>query len=565
MNPFSLAYREQQQLFLFEQSYVCGLLFQIGGLSCLTARFIVQFFVNPTIALAITMSLSVFMLLLLWAGLRGEGRNWHILPFCFIPIIFEFSALSDNALHYDAFIALIFAVACIPIFAKRRNILLGTAYSIALYLIAGSAAMVFAVSAFIICIFNDKRPKSLLSAAIPGSVLACAWVASAAGAIPSFAIGLSPRLFYNPVDEMNPGHWVPWLLIPLIILMVESLRKFRKATVAIAGTTLAIASVFSAMRLETRLSEKENAIMHECEYFSEKRRWNDVLRVSSRYSNHEYFGNYMNMALAQEGTLTEDLLKHWQNNPNSIIFNPGNKSSDARLARVEYTMGNMAAAQVIAFNSLQSNCGYNPAMLKMLTKIELMRGSWNVAEKYLDILGESLQYRSWAEHYRKFLCNDQAIMQDPELFNGRADFPTADGFADYISPLGELLRVIESNPNDSRAVSYAISFLILGKDIDGLNIFVDRFASAPVLNPLPRLVQEALVFYSAYHSRIGEEPEAPTNGLMIPDSDWCLSKGISIDVIRRFEEFQTAAFKNNGHIPAEYRDSFWFYFARQEK
>ena len=44
MNPFSLAFREQQQLFLYDWKYLTGLLFQIGGLSTLTARFLVQFF-----------------------------------------------------------------------------------------------------------------------------------------------------------------------------------------------------------------------------------------------------------------------------------------------------------------------------------------------------------------------------------------------------------------------------------------------------------------------------------------------------------------------------------------
>ena len=48
MNRFALAYREQQQLFLFDKTYLLGTLLKVGGLSTLTGRFIVQFFWNPT-------------------------------------------------------------------------------------------------------------------------------------------------------------------------------------------------------------------------------------------------------------------------------------------------------------------------------------------------------------------------------------------------------------------------------------------------------------------------------------------------------------------------------------
>ena len=33
MNPFALAYREQQQLFLFDKTYLLGTLLKVGGLS----------------------------------------------------------------------------------------------------------------------------------------------------------------------------------------------------------------------------------------------------------------------------------------------------------------------------------------------------------------------------------------------------------------------------------------------------------------------------------------------------------------------------------------------------
>ena len=57
INRFALAYREQQQLFIFDRTYLLGTLLKVGGLATLIARFIVQFFWNPTLALALTLLL----------------------------------------------------------------------------------------------------------------------------------------------------------------------------------------------------------------------------------------------------------------------------------------------------------------------------------------------------------------------------------------------------------------------------------------------------------------------------------------------------------------------------
>ena len=41
MNHYALAYREQQQLFMFDKAWIFGTLFTVGGLAALLAQFIV--------------------------------------------------------------------------------------------------------------------------------------------------------------------------------------------------------------------------------------------------------------------------------------------------------------------------------------------------------------------------------------------------------------------------------------------------------------------------------------------------------------------------------------------
>jgi hypothetical protein len=67
-------------------------------------------------------------------------------------------------------------------------------------------------------------------------------------------------------------------------------------------------------------------------------------------------------------------------------MNTSDRGIDVAMAHLTFTMGNIAAAQDVSFNLLYSLQGLCPAMLKMNARIELMRGSYEVADKYLSLL-----------------------------------------------------------------------------------------------------------------------------------------------------------------------------------
>ena len=101
MNPFTLAYREQKQLFLFEKTYLWGTLFKVGGLATLLARFMVQFFWNPKVALVLTLFLLTLSAWMLWVFVRRSRKERGIIPLCLIPACFLGASLSDNSLHFE--------------------------------------------------------------------------------------------------------------------------------------------------------------------------------------------------------------------------------------------------------------------------------------------------------------------------------------------------------------------------------------------------------------------------------------------------------------------------------
>ncbi len=59
--------------------------------------------------------------------------------------------------------------------------------------------------------------------------------------------------------------------------------------------------------------------------------------------------------------------------------------------------------------------GWNVNVLKYMAKASLVSGEWEVARKYLDLLGKTRYHREWAEHYATFLGRPELMSEDEEF------------------------------------------------------------------------------------------------------------------------------------------------------
>ena len=172
--------------------------------------------------------------------------------------------------------------------------------------------------------------------------------------------------------------------------------------------------------------------------------------------------------------------------------------------------------------------------------IEMMRGADEVADKYLTILEKAPHYRKWARQQR----------QSPDIGSRRNSFPDS-GFSMFGDPMTELYNVLECNSVDKQAMQYALSFLMLAKDMNSICQIVNRFYGSPALQELPATVQEAVLFQSEYLRNV--------ENINTLDEVWCLEHGVTHETIRRFEAFKQASLQNGGKAPARFRGTFWYY------
>lgn len=560
---YALAYREQQQLFLYDWSYIRDVIFSIGGFASLTGRFFVQFFCSRIIAVIATAFFITNISVNLWQSLKARGVRIPALAACLIPAALLTYGIIDNSLHFDALIALLFASEALENYSEKPagNLLAGCATTAVLFLLAGPAALVFALCAFVIDL--GKNPKSIALIAEAIVLSTSIWLL---GIVPTFSQAVGPAFFHEVTEKISPVHLITWMSIPCALLVAYLTDRISKKITlpSIINCVLAAVSILAVVSMKSPVGDAQLKT-YKFEFLTEHERWKELEKEASKHMERYVDANYYNLAKARQGALVSDLFKAAQHGPYSLIYVTGDHSAEPRLAYVLYTMGNIAAAQDVAFNGMQSYCGYKPSMVKMCAKIDMMRGAYGVADKYLSMLDKTWHYRSWSAQMRSYM-SDEAIQGNSELALGRADMQREEGFVMDGSPMNDLFRILDANPSDSMAMQYGLAFLLLSKDINNTFEFIDKYYGTPALQSLDVPAQEALLFFwDYYHSTtreyalahgLTEEQYDRYNGV---SEEYCREHGVSEDVYRRFADFKEAYGKNRGSEPRAHKDTFWNY------
>jgi hypothetical protein len=212
-------------------------------------------------------------------------------------------------------------------------------------------------------------------------------------------------------------------------------------------------------------------------------------------------------------------------------------------------MGVVSEALCLSFGTMIATDDGNPSMLKLLVKERLIYGDYDVAEKYITRLEKTKFYCEWATSMRRFLYNDEAVANDPELGLKHKDLPAPQlQFAVLDGVMNDLLHVIGTASPDTPAMEYAFAMLMLEKNMAGVKDLVERVTAVQTDKALPQLVQEAVVTYAEN------------------DPSYCTSHGVTQETMQRFQQFRQLALqaRRNGQnmqsALASFRHTFWYYY-----
>ena len=559
---FVYYYREQQQIFLFDRTYILGLLKPIGGLAVMVGQWLVQFFVLPHAGAWISTLLSLIFAFFIFLGLRkldAHGCWW--VPLVFIPVFLYNICLQESHVHYNGLVALtigsvsLWGYSLLTKMHWKFRIIGGVVIALVLFYLAGSVAVLISLTMLLFDLLR-KAPKAYLGAVPLAVVLFMGILAVSFRWLMDYDYAFWTKSYCKYYYAPTTLHTLSWISLPLLMLLVGVSAKWqwRKTWMEpVFAVVLIGLMTFSYLQISRGVKNDAYYTLQEQIHYADTQEWDKLTTVEGVSANDDIQMNYFNLGLSHQGRLLYDLLIYPQKGMSSLMIdNVQDTDMGVLMARLYYQMGVIGAAQYLSFCATVGITYGNPSMTMLLIKTYLINGSYQMAEKYIKMLEKSWYYADWAREQRQFLYNDKAVEADPELGKMRRGLTkNNDEFVIIHGPLSDLASVLDANPGNKEAAEYLIGMLLVSKNFDGVIEFVERYYGKGCMTTLPERLQEAIVAINEH------------------DPEFCRAHGVSEETIGRFTNFRqdVITLRRNGAtnfsgLAAKYGKTFWYYMIK---
>jgi hypothetical protein len=560
-NRYLLSYQEQIQLFRFDWNYFTGFLAKPGGLAEYAGSFFIQFYLYPvTGALIITL-----------AGIAAYALNVYIFKkyevsvklWSFISPLLLVALQIDYMFHFGYILQLLLVLAFFAIYVSVRNNNIRYAYGFIgwfiLYLVTGG----FSLLATLICIIHE-----VLFAKNRFRFLAASGFILTAVLFPYYACH---RIFYIPIREawfdpaiFNLRKITKYVLILFIAYYPVFLIVVKTLPLPVKGTwmnfswnrktilTGIIVILIFALGMQKYVYDPKISLFLEIDHHVQQAKWDRVLKLASRsQETNRLYLYYTNLALYKTGHLGDRMFYYKQVGVPGLWLNrEGDEISLFLGGEIFYHLGYINEAYRWAFDAMVTNGQYAPRLLKQLVLTSLINGDLAVAEKYLNILDESLFYRKWSQHYRKCLNDPNLLLEDREIAGKRHILIQTDFVAGSNDSNIGLKQLLDNHPDNRMAFEYYMSSLLLDKNLIAFADNIGRIKDFGY-KEIPVHYEEALLLYMGYAKK----------NVLPPDY------GIHRSTVQRFRDYAKAYSSLSGSPEAaaksvykSFGNTYWFYF-----
>ncbi|MEI6047305.1 MAG: DUF6057 family protein [Bacteroidota bacterium] len=559
-NRYLMAYQEQTQLFRFDWNYFIGFLSRPGGLADYIGTFFIQFYLNP-LAGAFIVTLSVFAVYVLSRYIFRKylisGMLWSLIPALLIG-----SLQCDYMFNIGYTIGLLLVLTFFSVYISVRNDYLRYVFGFIGLAFLYPAAGGFSLLAVLICIIHE-----LLFTKNRYRFLVAAGFAIIALLLPYHAC---KNIYYIPIREAwydqiffvlrKITKYTLLLFIayfPLLLIVIKILPAASKKIWLLSGwnlkTLLAgviVIFAFAVVLKKYTYNPKLN-LFFEIDHNVQQAKWDKVLQLSSRSQEaNRLILYYTNLALYKTGHLGDRMFYFNQIGVTGLLLNREKDEISLFLGgEIFYHLGSFNEAYRWAFDSMVTNGQSSPRLLKQLIMISLINGDLVVAEKFLNILDESLFYRKWAKHYRNYLNDNNLLLKDAEIAEKRnllinSDFVTGSNDTDI-----SLKQVLDNHPDNRMAFEYYMSSLLLNKNLIDFAANIFRIKDLGYTE-MPVHYEEALLIYMGYVKKN-----------VVPEG-----YGIRKTTVQRFKQYTKAYSSRSGSpetlpktLYKSYGNTYWFY------
>ena len=313
----------------------------------------------------------------------------------------------------------------------------------------------------------------------------------------SLRVALNFMLFTNLSSAGLPFCYI-MLLMPFWARIPWGARLASRRGLVAQGALLVALALF----LLHRSYDPATKLFVDYHRLYKSRQWDEILDRSMKdplpHRVGQFFTNY---ALYHKGKLLEEMFNYPQVwGTRGLVLSFSRDAEGLLMAMYNsdlfFEMGHMNAAFRFAYS--QMNLGGTYARLERIAECNMVNGSYEIAEKYLNILERTLFHRGFAQHYKSIIADPRAA--DRRFGELRAWRPTVEFDID-IGEFACLLAPLESNPRNRMAFDYLTAWCLLDKDsIPMIAENIHRFEETGYTS-LPTHCQEALMAWEGFNDR----------------------------------------------------------------
>lgn len=460
--PHHLHFQEQYQLFLFEQSYVCGLLSNPGGLADLAGQFLTQFFLFAWAGATLIAWALICIQQLTYCLLRTTRDEILTYALSFVPALLCCCYLCDENALMSAPMALLIVLAMAwlvrnPGHDTARQVLEIVSIPVT-YMLAGAFALPYAL---LLIIDETRRERSLRVLGVAVILLIVALSVPAAWHhLTHFSL---QRLFAGPHYYRIPEEFAVWAwsavcVVPLLMLLPRKLRQWapRRALVPFLLTWLVVMLAGGVMVNKQQNQKQENVMAYD--FMARNAQWNRIIQKAQRTAPRNQVGAVaLNLALSQRGMLAEHLFDFPQHGVAGLLPNFSNDYvSPLVTSEAFYRLGLINTAQCFVFEAQEAIPDFQKSArcYKRLAETNLINGAYNVARKYLLALSHTWYYHTWANETLALIEDDEAVNTHAEYGALRRMRCSEDYFFGGNTIQQILVRQIESCQDNQTALQY---------------------------------------------------------------------------------------------------------------
>lgn len=503
---YNFCYLEHWGTFIYNTIYINDTLLQPGGCVQLFSCFLVQFFINPIAGILITALLLTIIALLTADILYYWTRNQLTFPLSLFLIVALVFLHYNTNYQYAGTIAFLMMLICLRLQFFFHKFGMRLAYSIVstflLFVIAGPIAFLYSWLLLIIELLRCEK-QVLWFMILPVMVYLLANSCLRLGYSGEWKHVLLPDGYFT--RRLQPGSiiYLPWALTVSVFIIgglcksVKLVKEWIKRIFIIIQFSIVVVFTFFGI---SGYTDKNNEIFKELNYYASYYQWDNIINKCKHLPmNNLIFQNYLNVALAEKGMLADELFKQPCIDIQTIYV-VGNKTPyiSALLSDIYFSMGHIAFSQRYAFEANEAMGNFSPRMLQRLVQTNLIYGHYGAAQKYLEVLEESLFYKDWAVSYKRFLWNDPAVENDSVLGPKRRCLFPDNRFSGMKGLDDDLRQIIIQNPLHKTTIQYLGSLYLLSKDIPRFKATLEAFYGTPALpSVLPVCFQEGVLVFAA--------------------------------------------------------------------